>query len=114
MTKFRGIELRLVPFYEKLFISQYGRMISILTLYFKKGCYCKDAFSTFMKMFLNTLSEILSVNCASVITTSVSHSSFRLTDVVKATCTTRECIDQITRVTGKVMADLKWFTRSVK
>ena len=82
-------------------------MTANLTLNFKKGCHFEIAFATLMKMFMNTLREVLSVDCTTVISTPVSYCPFSLTDVVMPTGSACQGIYEVTCVASEMMTDFK-------
>ena len=84
------------------------------TFYFKKGRHFEIAFATLMKMFMNTLREILSVDGTSVVPTPVPDGSLRLTNVVMTTRTTRKSVYHITGIACEMVADFESLSRSME
>ena len=67
-----------------------------------------------VQMLMHTLSKFLCVYGASVVTTSISYSSFGLTNVVESTISACESIEKITRITSEMVTDLKVFSGIVE
>ena len=109
MLQFQYIELRLVTFDKQRLIRKNHLTVSVAVMKFKKRCHDKLSITALWYMFVDTLSRFFSLNGQSIFSTSVPHLSFRFANVVFTTSWAGEGVNNVSRITSKVVTNFKWF-----